>query len=104
MGRRRRRIVKRLVRSPPTIFLCPVCNREAVTVSHEKDAATAVVTCASCKTSREVKWLPMYAPIDAYCAFYDEISKGLAPEPINVAENTMSQNAAGTDQPPSKPQ
>lgn len=76
MGRKRRKIIKRTVKPPPSIFMCPICNHEAVSVIHEKDSEFARVTCAYCKESMEVPWYPSYTTVDAYSAWYDLVTKG----------------------------
>ncbi len=75
MGRRRRKIVRRrVVKPPPKVFVCPICNQEAVAVYHEEGEEYARVVCASCKASAEVRWYPAYTSVDAYAEFYDIIT------------------------------
>lgn len=77
MGRRRRKIVKRPVRPPPKVFLCPVCNAESVTVQvPEEGDEYAEVRCLACNTSGKVRWLPAYMPVDAYSKWYDMVMRG----------------------------
>ncbi|MDJ0270091.1 MAG: hypothetical protein NXY59_06055 [Aigarchaeota archaeon] len=76
MGRRRRKIIKKTPKAPPSIFVCPLCGAQAVSVAHEPEAEVARVTCASCKASTEVKWYPAYTPVDAYSEWYDLVTKG----------------------------
>jgi len=75
MGRRRRKIIKKTVRPPPTIFVCPLCSAQSVTVYHEPNSETAKVTCAACKASAEVQWFPAYTQADAYSEWYDIVTK-----------------------------
>lgn len=77
MGRKRRKIIRKTVKPPPSIFICPLCNHEAVSVVHEKGSDVARVTCGFCKVSREVPWYPSYTPVDAYAAWYDLVTKGV---------------------------
>ncbi|MCS7136432.1 MAG: transcription elongation factor 1 family protein [Aigarchaeota archaeon] len=75
MGRKRRKIIRKTVKPPPSIFVCPLCNHEAVSVVHEKGSEVARVTCGFCKVSKEVHWYPSYTPVDAYAAWYDIVTK-----------------------------
>lgn len=77
MGRKRRRVIRKTVKPPPSIFVCPLCNHESVSVIHEKDSEFAKVTCAYCKVSMEVPWYPSYTLVDAYSAWYDMVTKGV---------------------------
>ncbi len=75
MGRKRRKIIRRrVVKPPPKVFVCPICNQEAVAVYHEEGEEYARVVCASCKASAEVKWYPAYTSVDAYAEFYDIVT------------------------------
>jgi len=96
VGRRRRKIVKKkIVKPPPKIFLCPVCNVEAVTVLHQKGEDYAEVLCANCKTKVKVRWYPAYSEVDAYSEFYDIVTgrkkvEIIAEAPALNQENTSS--------------
>lgn len=86
MGRRRRKIVKKkIVKPPPKIFLCPVCNVEAVTILHHKGDDYAEVVCTNCKTKTKVRWYPAYSEVDAYSEFYDIVT---GKKKIEVAAET----------------
>ncbi|MEN2974021.1 MAG: hypothetical protein ABDH32_00385 [Candidatus Caldarchaeales archaeon] len=75
VGRRRRKIIKkRPVRPLPKIFVCPLCNVEAVTVHRLKDEEYADVACSNCKTRVRVRWHPSYSEVDAYTEFYDIVT------------------------------
>lgn len=74
MGRRRRKIIKRVVKPFPKLFACPLCNELAVAVYHEEGSPRAKVMCGNCKVSVEVRWLPSYMPVDAYAEFYDIVT------------------------------
>jgi len=89
MGRRRRKIIKKVVKPFPKVFVCPICNEQAVTVYHEEGADHAKVICANCKVSAEVKWLPSYMPVDAYAEFYDIVTG--AKKPVEVAAQQVEQ-------------
>jgi len=89
MGRRRRKIIKKVVKPFPKVFVCPICNEQAVTVYHEEGTDHAKVICANCKVSAEVKWLPSYMPVDAYAEFYDIVTG--AKKPVEVAAQQVEQ-------------
>jgi len=95
MGRRRRKIIRRVVRPFPKIFPCPICNELAVAVYHEEGSNTARVMCGNCKVSAEVKWLPSYMPVDAYAEFYDIVTGAKKPaevvvqQPVSVKESSQ---------------
>jgi len=77
MGKRRRRIVKKVMpKKSFKIFQCPICNEQAVIVNHEKDSDYAIVKCASCGTSMNVRWYRSYDNVDTYSEFYDTIMEG----------------------------
>jgi len=84
MGRRRRKIIKKIIRPLPKVFVCPICNEEAVAVYHEEGAEYAKVICANCKASAEVRWFPSYMPVDAYAEFYDIITGAKKPIKVEV--------------------
>jgi len=101
MGRKRRKIIKRrVVKPPPKVFVCPICNEEAVTVQHEADSEYAMVSCARCGASAEIRWYPAYSEVDAYAIFYDIVTG--AKKPIEVTatggesmESAESQSGEG---------
>ncbi|RLG07762.1 MAG: hypothetical protein DRN65_02895 [Thaumarchaeota archaeon] len=95
MGRRRRKIIKKVVRPLPKVFVCPICNEEAVTVYHEEGAEYAKVICSNCKVSAEVRWLPSYMPVDAYAEFYDIVTG--AKKPIQVAAGSGETSSEGEE-------
>jgi len=79
MGRKRRKIIRRVVKPFPKIFACPLCNELAVAVYHEEGSDKARVVCGNCKASAEVRWLPSYMPVDAYAEFYDIVTGARRP-------------------------
>ncbi len=94
MGRRRRKIVKKkIIKPPPKIFLCPICNVEAVTVQRIKGEEYAEVSCSNCKAKARVRWYPAYSEVDAYSEFYDIVTGG---KKVEVVEETTSQTEETT--------
>ncbi|HDJ67047.1 MAG TPA: hypothetical protein ENF33_05000 [Nitrososphaeria archaeon] len=92
MGRRRRRrIRKKVIKPPPKVFTCPICNEEAVAVYHENGSDYAEVICSNCKARARVKWLPSYMAVDAYAEFYDIVTgskKSVEPPLTETTEAT----------------
>ncbi len=78
MGRRRRKIIKKTPKPPPSVFICPLCGKQSVSVVHEPEAEVATVSCANCGASAEVKWYPAYSNVDAYSEWYDIVTRGEA--------------------------
>jgi len=97
MGRRRRKIIKRVVKPFPKLFTCPLCNELAVAVYHEEGSDRAKVMCGNCKTSVEVRWLPSYMPVDAYAEFYDIVTG--ARKPVEVSAQQPAETKPPSEQP-----
>ncbi|MCS7132594.1 MAG: hypothetical protein N3F65_03085 [Nitrososphaeria archaeon] len=95
MGRKRRKVIKKVVKPLPQVFACPLCHEEAVAVYHEEGTEYAKVVCANCKVSAEVKWLPSYMPVDAYAEFYDIVTG--AKKPVQTAVEVLG-DVPGTDE------
>lgn len=89
VGRRRRKIIKKkVVKPPPKIFLCPVCNVEAVTVLHQKGDDYAEVMCTNCKIKVKVRWYPAYSEVDVYSEFYDIVTGRKKVEVVAETQST----------------
>jgi transcription elongation factor Elf1 len=73
MGRKRRKIIRKQAKPFPKVFICPLCNALAVTVTLES-RNIAVVKCGNCGVSHEVPWYRSYMPVDAYSAWYDVVT------------------------------
>ena len=88
MGRRRRRrIRKKVIKPPPKVFTCPLCNEEAVAVYHEDGSEHAEVICSNCKAHARVRWLPSYMAVDAYAEFYDIVTGSKKPAEPSLTES-----------------
>lgn len=94
MGRRRRKVVRRTAKPYPTMFLCPVCHHETVTVEIHKKEKKATITCSNCNLTDEVEILPIHMPVDAYCLFYDRVVKGETPPVMRPSKTALSQERA----------
>ena len=97
LGRRRRKVIRRTVKPYPTMFLCPVCHHETVTVDVHRDEKKAIITCSNCNLTDEVEILPVHMPVDAYCLFYDRIVKQEA-----LAAKGSEEPAPSQERPPEK--
>lgn len=95
MGRKRRKVIKKVVKPLPQVFVCPLCNEETVAVYHEEGTEYAKVICASCKASAEVRWLPSYMPVDAYAEFYDIVTG--AKKPVQIAAEDLGEPPGAED-------
>ena len=99
MGRRRRKIIKKTVRPFPKVFVCPICNEQAVTVYHEEGTDYAKVVCANCGASATVRWLPSYMPVDAYAEFYDIVTGAKRAVEVTVSSEGSQETVTGGSQP-----
>ncbi len=88
MGRKRRKIVKKVVKPFPKLFICPICNEMSVAVYREEGSDIARVVCGNCGARAEVRWLPSYMPVDAYSEFYDIVigTRKPAEQPVEAGE------------------
>ncbi len=86
MARRRKKYRKRpLLRPPaklPTVFSCPNCGANALTVTIDKKSVNeeglvkAVIRCGKCGLYAEM-WVPkIYHPVDVYSKFLDKYLEG----------------------------
>lgn len=91
MGRRRRKVIRRTVKPYPTMFLCPVCHHETVTVEVHRNEKKAIITCSNCSITDEVEILSIHMPVDAYCLFYDRIVKREALAVMSSGKPAVSQ-------------
>lgn len=77
MGRRKKKkIVKKVARKIPKIFVCPNCGKQSVFVKINKKDNKASVKCTSCNISSEVELRLSEEPVDAYNAFVDAFFSG----------------------------
>jgi transcription elongation factor Elf1 len=78
MGRRKRRkIVKKVVRKIPKIFICPKCGKQSVFVNINKEENNAYVRCGSCELNATVELYLGGEPVDAYNLFVDKYYSGI---------------------------
>ena len=71
MGRRRTRVVRIVKPKLPTLFACPSCGEESVSVQINRSKKDAIVQCSACKRRGEFKVSPIDQKVDIYCKFTD---------------------------------
>ncbi len=98
MGRKRRKIIKKVVKPFPKLFMCPICNEVSVAVYHEEGSDVARVACGSCGASAEVRWLPAYMPVDAYAEFYDIVTGARKPVEQPVSQVVGAEGPSETSE------
>ncbi|NIM44408.1 MAG: hypothetical protein GTO54_02060 [Nitrososphaeria archaeon] len=77
MGRRRRkRIVKSIRKTIPTVFNCPNCGAQAVIVNMNRKNSSAMVTCGYCKLKWNTQIKSFEERVDVYSQFVDAFLEG----------------------------
>lgn len=78
MGRRKRKkIVKKVIRKIPKVFICPRCGKQSVFVNVNLEENIANVRCGSCSLNTTVELRLSNEPVDAYNLFVDKYYSGL---------------------------
>ncbi|MFQ5710585.1 MAG: hypothetical protein ACE5GD_02270 [Candidatus Geothermarchaeales archaeon] len=77
MGRRRRkRIIKTIKRTIPSIFNCPNCGAQAVIVKIDRSHLSAMVTCGYCNLMWNTEIRTFEERVDVYSRFVDAFLEG----------------------------
>ncbi len=88
MGRRRKRRKKLIIRRPtmPTVFRCPNCEAETLTIEIDKKQQNemgyykAIIRCGNCGLYAEMWVPPIFQPVDVYSKFLDAFIEGRVEE------------------------
>jgi transcription elongation factor Elf1 len=70
--RRRRKIIKRVVKRIPSIFICPYCGSRSITIEIDEKVGEALVRCGKCGVNDKVKYTPPSEEVDIYNRFMDK--------------------------------
>lgn len=74
--KRRKKLVRRVIKKLPKIFVCPRCGRQSVSVEFNNDHSEAYVKCAYCNLSGHVQVKKIHEAVDAYNMFVDDYYGG----------------------------
>jgi len=71
LGRRKRRkIIRRVKKKIPTVFICPKCGRYSVSVNFREE--DVMVSCGICGLNFLFPYNPALQPVDYYGKFVDK--------------------------------
>ena len=73
MGRRRKRAIRTVKRTLPSVFSCPRCGNISVRVSNDKDHTNII--CGNCSLSKTYEIAHNKEPVDVYNDFVDWFMK-----------------------------
>jgi len=71
MGRRRRKVIKRVQRRIPTLFTCPSCGNKSIRIVLDKDHHEAIVRCGNCGVNSKLGISRLSEQVDVYGKFID---------------------------------
>ncbi len=75
-GRKRKKVVKKVKKTIPKIFVCPNCGGKSLAISinkdEEKEERIAIVKCGRCNISDTIKVVNIEDIVDAYGKFIDK--------------------------------
>jgi len=81
MGRRRKKVLRVVRKTLPTVFSCPRCGMTTVRITSKQDDISQdmiyEVACGNtaCKEQREYRYATKRANIDVYNTFVDDFAK-----------------------------
>ncbi len=75
MGRRRRKVIKRVTKRIPTLFTCPSCGNKSIKINLDRDHNEATVRCGNCGINAKLSTSRLTEQVDAYGLFIDEYYK-----------------------------
>jgi transcription elongation factor Elf1 len=74
-GRKRKKVVKKVKKTIPKIFVCPNCGGKSLTISinkdEEKGGRVAIIKCGRCNISDTIEVANIEDTVDAYGKFID---------------------------------
>ena len=94
-GRRRKKRVRRVVRVKrviPSIFQCPHCGVQALTIEINRGKGVAIARCGHCGFMAELNVPPIYQPVDVYGMIIDLYNSGRLEyrvEPVGEEEHEV---------------
>ncbi|WXG45770.1 MAG: hypothetical protein WED05_03665 [Candidatus Atabeyarchaeum deiterrae] len=71
MGRRRRKVIKRIPRRVPVLFTCPSCGNKSVKIMIDKSHHEASVRCGNCGINSKLAVGKLTEQVDVYGEFID---------------------------------
>jgi transcription elongation factor Elf1 len=71
MGRRRRKVIKRVSKRIPTLFTCPSCGNRSIKINLDRDRQEATVRCGRCGISDKLSAGKLTEQVDVYGEFID---------------------------------
>ena len=72
MGRRRRKVIKRVSKRIPTLFTCPSCGNRSIKITLDRGQHEATVRCGRCGINTKVKADKLTEQVDVYGEFIDQ--------------------------------
>ncbi len=86
MGRRKRRrkVVLKPKRKLPTVFQCPSCGYNSVSVSIRKKDKLVLVKCSVCGLHLTFDYNPYLVEVDYYSKFLDSFERGEIVAPSQI--------------------
>jgi predicted Zn finger-like uncharacterized protein len=75
MGRRRRKVIKRVTKRIPTLFTCPSCGNKSIRINLDKGHNEATVRCGNCGIKTKISTSKLTEQVDVYGLFIDEYYK-----------------------------
>lgn len=73
--RRRRKIIKRMIKRIPSIFICPYCGNRSITIEVNEEIGEAFIRCGKCGVNDKIKYMPPSEEVDIYNKFMDKYYK-----------------------------
>jgi transcription elongation factor Elf1 len=72
MGRRRRKVIKRVSKRIPTLFTCPSCGNRSIKITVDRDQHEATVRCGHCGINTKFNAGKLTEQVDVYGEFIDK--------------------------------